>query len=170
MSSYMNSDWDIHIPVELLREAIIFSSCGYVIDDCGQKDNPVVFVNKAFQEITGYEAKDIIGKNCRLLLGKHREQEPLKELREAIKIGRRCTVVVRNYKKNGTPFYNELTIIASKKGACRIWSLRDVTDFVEAKEEMARLIAEKDDRFSAYLENSNGLFGKFKGGNMAHRF
>jgi DNA-binding CsgD family transcriptional regulator/PAS domain-containing protein len=65
-----------------------------------------------------------------------------------------------NYKKNGSPFYNELTIIASIKDqsgkeAYRIWCLRDVTDFVEAEKKTALLIAEKDVRFSAYMENSN---------------
>ena len=51
----------------LLDQCIKVSSIGYVITDCGQKNNPVVFVNKVFREITGYETKEVIGRNCRFL-------------------------------------------------------------------------------------------------------
>jgi len=85
------------------------ASCGFVITDCGQKDSPVIFVNPAFQKITGYNAKGVLGRNCCFLLGKDREQESLEQIREAVKSGRRCTAVVRNYKKDGSLFYNELS-------------------------------------------------------------
>jgi len=98
----MNTHGNTHVPVELLEKAVLSSIYGYGINDCRQKDNPIIFVNNAFLEITGYEAKNVLGKNCRLLLGKHREQEPLEKLQDAIRIGRRCTVVVWNYKINGT--------------------------------------------------------------------
>jgi PAS domain S-box-containing protein len=80
------------------------ASFGCVITDCGQKDSPVVFVNQAFKEITGYKAKEVLGRNCRFLLGKDREQGSLEQIREAMKSGRRCTAVVRNYRKDGSFF------------------------------------------------------------------
>jgi len=160
MLPHIISDENTHVPVELLEKAIISSPYGYVVNDCRQKDNPIIFVNEAFLEITGYEAKDVLGKNCRLLLGKHREQEPLEKLQDAIRIGRRCTVVIHNYKNNGSHFYNELTIIASIKDQSgkevyRIWGLRDVTGLVEAEKKITFLTAEKNTRLSAYTENSN---------------
>ena len=160
MSHSMKSDWNIHVPAELLEKAITSSPYGYVITDSGQKDNPIIFVNKAFQEITGYEDKEVLGRNCRILHGKETEQSSLDQIRDAVKKGHQCTAVVRNYKKDGTPFYNDLTIVSSVKDqsgkeAYRIWSLKDVTDIIEAQREMALQLAEKDKRFSAYMENSN---------------
>jgi PAS domain S-box-containing protein len=159
MKPSINSDRDIRVPDELLGKAIISSPYGYVINDCRQKDNPIIFVNKAFKEITGYEADDVLGKNCRLLLGEDRRQESLERLQEAIKNGYRCTVVIRNYKKNGSIFCNELTFISSIKDqsgkeAYRLWSLRDATDVAEQEMKTALLIHEKDERFSAYMKNA----------------
>lgn len=160
MKPSITYDWNAHVPVELLGTALDSSPHGYVISDCRQLKKPIIFVNKGFQEITGYEAKDVLGENCSLLLGKDREQKPLEELQDATKRGCRCTRVVRNYKKNGSLFYNELAFISSIKDqsgkeAYRIWNLRDVTDFVEAEKSISLLIAEQDKRFSAYLENAN---------------
>jgi len=159
MKPSIKSDRNIRVPDELLGKAIISSPYGYVINDCGQKDNPIIFVNRAFKEITGYEADDVLGKNCRLLLGEDREQESLEKLQKAIKNGYRCTVLIRNYKKNGSMFCNELTFISSIKDqsgkeAYRIWSLRDATDVVEQEKKTSLLIAEKDERFSAYMKNA----------------
>ena len=160
MTPLINSNLNIHVPAELLEKAITSSPYGYVITDSGQKDNPIVFVNKAFQEITGYEDKEVLGRNCRFLLGKETEQSSLGQIRDAVNKGHQCTVVVRNYKKDGSPFYNELTIVSSVKDqsgkeAYRIWNQKDVTDIIEAQREMTLQLAEKDKRFSAYMENSN---------------
>jgi len=158
-SSRPDSDRNDRVPVELLKQSVIAASCGYVITDCGQKNSPVVFVNPAFQEITGYQAKEVLGRNCRFLLGKDREQESLEQIREAVKSGRRCTAVVRNYRKDGSLFYNELSIspIRDRSGKVThfIWLQRDVTALIEAEEKMAALISQKEERFSAYMDNTN---------------
>ena len=154
-----DSDRNGRVPVELLKQSVIAASCGFVITDCGQKDSPVIFVNPAFQKITGYKAKEVLGRNCRFLLAKDREQGSLEQVREAVKSGRQCTAVVRNYKKDGSLFYNELSIapIRDRSGKVThfIWLQRDVTALIEAEKKMATLIAEKEGRFSAYMENAN---------------
>ncbi|MBO9660177.1 MAG: PAS domain S-box protein, partial [Chitinophagaceae bacterium] len=71
-------------------------------------DNPIVYCNKAFERISGYERKDIIGRNCRFLQQDDRQQAAISELREAVSKGETATVVLRNYKKDGTLFWNEL--------------------------------------------------------------
>ena len=160
MSPFMKPEMNIDVPDGLLEKAITSSPYGYVITDTGQTDNPVIFVNKAFQQITGYEAKEVLGRNCDFLLRKDTDQSSLDKIRDAVKKGHRFTAVVRNYKKDGSLFYNELTIVStlkdkSGKEAYRIWSLRDVTDSIEAQREFALQLTEKDKRFSAYMENSN---------------
>ncbi len=61
------SDRNACLPAELVEQSVMAALCGYVITDCGQKDSPVVFVNHAFQKITGYKANEILGRNCRFL-------------------------------------------------------------------------------------------------------
>ena len=70
-------DLSVGISNKLLGQCIMASSFGYVITDCGQKNSPIVYVNKAFQEITGYGAEEVLGRNCRLLLGKDKKQGSL---------------------------------------------------------------------------------------------
>ena len=94
----------------LLDRAVAASSNGIVITDPKVPDNPIVYVNPAFEEISGYTAEEVRGRNCRFLQGEHRDQPALDELREAITEERECRVVLKNYRKDGTPFWNELYV------------------------------------------------------------
>ena len=94
----------------LLDRAVAASPNGIVITDPKLPDNPIVYVNPAFEKISGYSAEEVRGRNCRFLQGDHRDQPALGELREALAEERVCRVVLRNYRKDGTPFWNELYI------------------------------------------------------------
>jgi PAS domain S-box-containing protein len=94
----------------LLDRAVAASSNGIVITDPRVPDNPLVYVNPAFEEISGYTADEVLGHNCRFLQADDRDQPALDELREALAEGRECRVVLRNYRKDGTPFWNELYV------------------------------------------------------------
>ena len=94
----------------LLGRAVAASSNGIVITDPKVPDNPIVYVNPAFEEISGYSADEVLGHNCRFLQADDRDQPALDELREALTEGRECRVVLRNYRKDGTPFWNELYV------------------------------------------------------------
>jgi PAS domain S-box-containing protein len=80
------------------------------ITDPSRPDSPLVYVNPAFERTTGYAAEEVLGRNCRFLQSEDRDQPALEELRAAIREKRHCTVVLRNYRKNGTLFYNELSV------------------------------------------------------------
>ena len=153
------SDKNADISADVLKQSFAAAPCGFVITDCQQKDNPVIFVNRAFERITGYKAEEVLGKNCRFLLGKEREQRPLEQIREAVEHGYQCTVVLRNYRKDGTLFYNELSVSPIRNRfrdvTHLIWLLRNVTAQIEREEKMAAMIFEKEERFSAYVENAN---------------
>ncbi|WP_323789545.1 PAS domain S-box protein [Psychroserpens sp.] len=95
----------------LKSSALQSASNGIIITDALKPDNPVIYFNSAFQNLTGYSSKEILNHNCRFLQGKDRDQEPLKKLRKAIKKGESCQVTLRNYKKDGTPFWNDLYIM-----------------------------------------------------------
>ena len=161
INSLLHPDSDRHdlFPIDLLSQSIMAIPYGYVVTDCGQKDSPVIFVNQAFQKITGYKTKEVLGSNCSFLLGKDTEQSSLDQIHDAVKNGRECTAVVRNYKKDGCLFYNELSMVPisdryGKVTHC-VWMQRDITAQIETTEKMATQIAQKEDRFAAYMDNSN---------------
>lgn len=86
------------------------ASQGITLADCSSPDMPLIYINHAFEELTGYSAKEVIGKNCRFLQGKATEPESVDTIRKAIKSGKSCSVELMNYKKDGTPFMNRLLI------------------------------------------------------------
>ena len=69
-------------------------------------DNPIAYANQAFEEISGYSQDEIVGRNCRLLLGEDRDQEALDTLRATLQRRESCVVTLRNYRKNGDLFFN----------------------------------------------------------------
>lgn len=96
--------------LRLQERAIASSHNGIVITDCLLSNNAVVYVNPAFEKITGYKASEVIGKNCRFLQGTDVFQSEKDILRNAINQGEFCNVVIRNYRKDGSLFWNELNI------------------------------------------------------------
>lgn len=96
--------------LRLQERAIAASHNGIVIADARLPDNPVIYVNLAFERITGYTAAEVIGRNCRFLQGADINQPGLKELRTALQNQQGCRVSLRNYRKDGSAFWNELSI------------------------------------------------------------
>ena len=96
--------------LRLKDRALAASPNGVVITDPNGPDDPIVYVNPAFVEVTGYPAAEALGRNCRFLQGEDRDQPQLDELRAAIREGETRRVVLRNYRRDGSLFYNELTV------------------------------------------------------------
>jgi len=96
--------------LRLQKRAIASSHNGIVITDWRIPNNPIVYVNQAFEKISGHTAREVIGKNCRFLQGNDLLQPEKQALRLAIAKGESCTVIIRNYRKDGTLFWNELNI------------------------------------------------------------
>ncbi len=137
---------------EVLRlrdRAISASSNGLVISDPNLPDNSLIYVNPAFEEMTGYAAEEVLGSNCRFLQGEDGDQaEAIAGLREAIREGREHTVVLRNYRKDGALFWNELSVspVRNERG--------DLTHFVGVQNDITlRKRAEEEVRsFNDTLE------------------
>ena len=96
--------------LRIFERAVTASTNSIVITDPSQRDDPLVYVNLAFERTTGYAAEEALGHNCRFLQDGDREQPAIKDVRTAVREGRHCTVVLRNYRKDGTLFYNELSV------------------------------------------------------------
>lgn len=81
-----------------------------LITDPRKADNPIVFANAAFSRLTGFEEKEILGRNCRFLQGPETDRRSVAEIREAIQAPRPIELELLNYKKDGTPFWNRLLV------------------------------------------------------------
>ncbi|OLP15778.1 hypothetical protein BST81_24495 [Leptolyngbya sp. 'hensonii'] len=96
--------------LRLQERAIAVSQNGMVIVDARQPGMPIIYANPAFEQITGYPLPEVIGRNCRFLQGQDRDQPGLQELRRALSARQPCTATLRNYRKDGSLFWNELSI------------------------------------------------------------
>lgn len=93
-----------------LASAIANVTTGVVITDPSHPDNPIVFVNPAFESITGYSAEEVLGKNCRFLRGAETDIQTVQMIRDALIAHESINCTLINYRKDGTPFWNELLI------------------------------------------------------------
>ncbi len=90
----------------------------FLITDPRLADNPIVFANEAFLRLTGYRREEVMGRNCRFLQGEETDPETVRQLHVAIKERRPIEIDILNRKKDGTSFWNRLSIrpIFSKSG------------------------------------------------------
>jgi diguanylate cyclase (GGDEF)-like protein/PAS domain S-box-containing protein len=94
----------------VFRAALEATRDGVTISDARLPDMPLVFVNRAFERMSGFSRKEVLGRNCRFLQGDDREQKSIERMREALRAGRDCLVTLRNYRRNGELFHNELSL------------------------------------------------------------
>lgn len=83
---------------------------GVVLVDALQADYPIIYVNSAFEKMTGYQKSEVVGTNCRMLQGPETSEEKLKSLKAAVYNGRHFQSKILNYRKDGSKFWNDLTI------------------------------------------------------------
>ncbi|MFH1599265.1 MAG: EAL domain-containing protein [Pseudomonadota bacterium] len=94
----------------LLQRAVESSMNGIIIADAQSGNLPIIYVNPAFEALTGYSSEEVMGRNCRFLQGEETRQPELDILRRALSDGSDCNVIVRNFRKDGELFWNHLFI------------------------------------------------------------
>ena len=94
----------------LLRRAANATEEGISISSMTITDQPLIYLNDGFERLTGYSKEEALGKNCRFLQGEKTDQREVDKIRRAIRRGKACTVELLNYRKDGTPFWNRLSI------------------------------------------------------------
>ncbi len=113
---------------------------GIVIVDAQHPEFPILYINKAFTQITGYEPHEVLGKNCRFLQKDDRSQPEIALLSKAIRHGSSCRELFRNYRKDGTLFWNDLFITPMYDNHHKlthfIGVLNDVTEIQDAKKKL----------------------------------
>ncbi len=90
--------------------AVVATRMPMIVTDPRKPDNPIIFANDAFRDLTGYTREEIVGRNCRFLQGPETNPEDVSRIREAVAAGRRIEIAICNYRKDGTPFWNQLLV------------------------------------------------------------
>ncbi|MGM0701093.1 MAG: PAS domain S-box protein [Pseudomonadota bacterium] len=131
------------ISPELLERIVDASEDGIVVAEQEGDENILIYVNQGFERLTGYSTDEILYRDCRFLQNGDRDQPGLDAIRKALTEGLPCREVLRNYRKDGTLFYNELSITPvfdeQDNLTYFIGVQKDVTERVEAQQELERL-------------------------------
>ena len=153
------------IPSSLLARVVDQSVDGILIADAGKPDCPTVYVNRGFEYMTGYHAYEVLGKNCRFLQGPETTQPSLDVVREAIKKGESCIVILRNFRKDGTLFWNEFSLSPVRDEYDRLTHFIGVLKDVTARADMLKHLRQSNlelqqaNRQLSILALTDGLTG-----------
>jgi sigma-B regulation protein RsbU (phosphoserine phosphatase) len=133
---------------------------GVTIADARLPDRPLIYVNEGFERVTGYPAAEALGRNCRFLQGADTDPAAIAEIRAAVAAERECVVEILNYRRDGTPFWNRLSItpVRDERGEVThfIGIQSDVTARRTAEEELRRAKEALEDvvRLAARVQQS----------------
>lgn len=136
-----NQEEKQHVESQLIAEnlrlvqAINSASVGIIITDAQQPDNPIIYSNPAFSQMTGYNSDEILGWNCRFLQGSSTEPNTIELLRNRISQAKEVKTTILNYRKDGQPFWNDLKIspVFSDTGSL-LYFVGFQTDITEKKQ------------------------------------
>jgi PAS domain S-box-containing protein len=135
-----------------------------LVTDPGQPDNPIILANQAFLDLSGYKSEEVVGRNCRFLQGPGTDPRQVAKMREAISAQKEITVELRNYRKDGSAFWNELLIspVHDDDGKLLYFfaSQKDISKRRQAQEleaEELRLLREVDHRAKNALALVQGI-------------
>ncbi len=122
----------------LYDRAIAATSTGVTISDATDPENPIIYCNPAFESMTGYRRQEIIGKNGRFLHGSDTDPAAVEIIRQALQAESECKVILKNYRKDGTAFWNCFSIspVRDRMGQLThfIGVQRDITERKQAEE------------------------------------
>ncbi|MBY0256411.1 PAS domain-containing protein [Methylobacterium sp.] len=139
-----------------------------VLTDPRLADNPIVWANDAFLALTGYAWEDLDGRNCRMLQGADTDPRAVRRLREAVRVGRPIEIELVNYRKDGTSFWNGMTVAPVRDATGRIvhfysaqadmtGKYRHEVAMRDANDELERRVAEQTADLRAALEQKTAL-------------
>jgi len=127
------------------EKALTTGPHGLMIADAAQPDFPLVYVNTRFERLTGYSSTEVLGRNARFLYGEDRDQKGLEDIRRALREQYEGRALLRNYHKDGSPFWNDLhlTPIRNDQGRLTHFAgvLQDVTEREQSERHLATQVA-----------------------------
>lgn len=143
----------------LIRDrAIETAPCGIIIVDASINSKPIIYVNPAFEAITGYQKSDALGKSCSFLQGKNSDPQIVEQIRQAIHLQQPITTTIINYTKQGKEFYNQLSITPvfdSHNHLTHFLGIQnDVTERITAENQLKTAILEREQALEKAQESA----------------
>jgi PAS domain S-box-containing protein len=135
--------------LELKDRALAASAEGITIADASIPDNPLIYANAGFERLTGYSVADVLGRNCRFLQGPGTDPATVDTLRAAIREKREVTVQLLNYRKDGTPFWNRLSITPVQNDSGAVTHFIGVQSDVTAEKQAKDALQNANERLEA---------------------
>ncbi|MDQ4116527.1 MAG: SpoIIE family protein phosphatase [Actinomycetota bacterium] len=121
--------------------AVLATEMSFTISDPRRDDDPLAWVNPSFERLTGYRLEEVVGTNCRFLQGPNTDRGSVRRIREALRDRRPITEVLLNYRRDGTAFWNQISISPVHDGN------GDLVNFVGVQSDVTeRVIVEKERR------------------------
>ena len=136
---------------------------GITVADATDPDMPLVYANAAFERITGYPPEYAIGRNCRFLQGEGTRDEPVERMRSAIEEGEATTVELRNYRRDGDMFWNEVTIAPLRDGDGTVTHYVGFQQDVTRRKRAERAAARRAARLARERETQERLLDRLDG-------
>ena len=142
----------------LSNRALEAAANGVIITDAIDPDFPIVFVNKAFERITGYTKEEVIGQNCRFLQRDDRNQADIVKIRHALKKCQEFKGVLRNYRKDGSRFWNELLISPVRTTDTKVTHFIGIQNDITERKKVEDALRQSEERFRQLAENIDEVF------------
>ncbi|MCB0667649.1 MAG: SpoIIE family protein phosphatase [Saprospiraceae bacterium] len=139
------------IEEELLNKAADVTDEGITISSMIDPGQPLIYVNHAFEHLTGYKKEEVLGRNCRFLQGPGTDKDAVAKIRQAIQDNKSLTLELLNYKKDGSPFWNRLSISPIRNSGGK------VTHYVGVQSDISELRNTQED-----LEQANQELNQFR--------
>lgn len=137
--------------LRLRDRAIAAASNAIFITDAHQPDNPIIFCNPAFETITGYSLEEALGRNYRFLLGGDTGQTTVQQTRDAVRDSSECQIVIKNYHKDGTPFWCELTVSPVRDAFGRVTNFIGVVSDITLRKQAEEVLRHSKEALQSQL-------------------
>ncbi|MGF1528923.1 MAG: PAS domain S-box protein, partial [Candidatus Competibacterales bacterium] len=143
--------------LEVHQRAMAAAKDGILIADAQQRDHPIIYVNPAFEAITGYSQDQALGLNCRFLQGPTTDAQAIAAMGRALGEQRECQVTLLNYRRDGTPFWNDVRItpVRDPRGAVTHWVAiqTDISDSIHSQQRLRASEA----RYRSLIQATNAV-------------
>lgn len=137
---------ETELRLRIMQRAIDASSSCVLIADAEKAKMPLIYVNPAFERVTGYSRDEVIGRNPRFLHGKEQDQPGLAEIRAVLREGRAGEALLHNYRKDGTPYWNDLRLAPVHDERGRLTHFIGISDDVSERREAGDALRKSEER------------------------
>ena len=142
----------------LLEKAISACNNGIIITNATDPNNPIIYANPAIERIFGYSMKEVLGKNWSFLLGENDNRPDLKVLEKEIMQGKGCQITMRNYRKDGRLFWNEIWLSAVVNSSGIISNYISIQTDITERKQMQEALQLSEERFaSAFMASPDPI-------------